>query len=598
MVCTVRLSNCSRFDAFGKCFIQAEEETKMLIRHMEKKNGKPAYRVVFEAVDDGMSSVVDEKAMTINSSSKAYRRTIHNRDENVLKNRFLEGQCPVAKKQGYGQVSVLFFPQEGNNIESIDGFEKVGNQGQRSWFYHKANDKINIGGASLELHSLVSAVDLFDKAKSHDIVCVASVCKDKDGLAEGFTIYFIELLNITPSDELPTDGSATQGEQGKEEQPKAQTDTSGSDAAAQQQQTAEAPKEQSSGSSEETKPNEKFVRRDRNGNMIPFRILNVRNEADGTVDTTGNGGGNTGNPTDASQSDNQTQTQNQTQAVPTDNTQPTEDDAEAVDFPSVFKSFIAGKFAEGFQNLTDKTHYPQLVGAASAVRFDKFPWLGRCTFAAGTNTTIDGAPCLNLSVLPWSHESQSSMEEAWSISRKTASATEIGDDLAKGMTKNAQKNGQQKTQSPQNTQASTAQGTTGNQLLDAASANGQNVMSSTQGTQSQPANQIQAQQSMGHSPTTEDPAQARQALQAVQQTDNKSYLKNLVSTISQKFGNSAGKDEFSHYEIFAKWRDAMFETDPKKSREMGFAPVSSKGELMTKYANLRTSKKSSQWILF
>ena len=150
----------------------------MLIRHMEKKNGKPAYRVVFEARDDGMSSVVDEKAMTINSSSKAYRRTIHNRDENVLKNRFLEGQCPVAKKQGYGQVSVLFFPQEGNNIESIDGFEKVGNQGQRSWFYHKANDKINIGGASLELHSLVSAADLFDKAKSHDIVCVASVCKD------------------------------------------------------------------------------------------------------------------------------------------------------------------------------------------------------------------------------------------------------------------------------------------------------------------------------------------------------------------------------------------------------------------------------------
>lgn len=572
----------------------------MLIRHMEKKNGKPAYRVVFEARDDGMSSVVDEKAMTINSSSKAYRRTIHNRDENVLKNRFLEGQCPVAKKQGYGQVSVLFFPQEGNNIESIDGFEKVGNQGQRSWFYHKANDKINIGGASLELHSLVSAADLFDKAKSHDIVCVASVCKDKDGLAEGFTIYFIELLNITPSEELPTDGSVTQGEQGKAEQPQgqAQTDTSGSDAAAQQQQTAEAPKEQSSGSSEETKPNEKFVRRDRNGNMIPFRILNVRNEADGTVDTTGNGGGNTGNPTDASQSDNQTQTQNQTQAVPTDNTQPTEDDAEAVDFPSVFKSFIAGKFAEGFQNLTDKTHYPQLVGAASAVRFDKFPWLGRCTFAAGTNTTIDGAPCLNLSVLPWSHEGQSSMEEAWSISRKTASATEIGDDLAKGMTKNAQQNGQQKTQSPQNTQASTAQGTTGNQLLDAASANGQNVMSSTQGTQSQPANQIQAQQSMGHSPTTEDPAQARQALQAVQQTDNKSYLKNLVSTISQKFGNSAGKDEFSHYEIFAKWRDAMFETDPKKSREMGFAPVSSKGELMTKYANLRTSKKSSQWILF
>lgn len=574
----------------------------MLIRHMEKKNGKPAYRVVFEAVDDGMSSVVDEKAMTINSSSKAYRRTIHNRDENVLKNRFLEGQCPVAKKQGYGQVSVLFFPQEGNNIESIDGFEKVGNQGQRSWFYHKANDKINIGGASLELHSLVSAVDLFDKAKSHDIVCVASVCKDKDGLAEGFTIYFIELLNITPSDELPTDGSATQGEQGKAEQPQgqAQTDTSGSDAAAQQQQTAEAPKEQSSGSSEETKPNEKFVRRDRNGNMIPFRILNVRNEADGTVDTTGNGGGNTGNTTDASQSDNPTQ--NQTQTAPTDNTQPTEDDAEAVDFTSVFKSFIAGKFAEGFQNLTDKTHYPQLVGAASAVRFDKFPWLGRCTFAAGTNTTIDGAPCLNLSVLPWSHEGQSSMEEAWSISRKTASATEIGDDLAKGMTKNAQQNGQQngqqKTQSQQNTQASTAQGTTGNQLLDAASANGQNVMSSTQGTQSQPANQIQAQQSMGHSPTTEDPAQARQALQAVQQTDNKSYLKNLVSTISQKFGNSAGKDEFSHYEIFAKWRDAMFETDPKKSREMGFAPVSSKGELMTKYANLRTSKKSSQWILF
>lgn len=596
MVCTVRLSNCSRFDAFGKCFIQAEEETKMLIRHMEKKNGKPAYRVVFEAVDDGMSSVVDEKAMTINSSSKAYRRTIHNRDENVLKNRFLEGQCPVAKKQGYGQVSVLFFPQEGNNIESIDGFEKVGNQGQRSWFYHKANDKINIGGASLELHSLVSAVDLFDKAKSHDIVCVASVCKDKDGLAEGFTTYFIELLNITPSDELPTDGSATQGEQGKAEQPETQTDTSGSDAAAQQQQTAETPKEQSSGSSEETKPNEKFVRRDHNGNMIPFRILNVRNEADGTVDTTGNGVGNTGNPTDASQSDNQTQSQ--TQAVPTDDTQPTEDDAEAVDFPSVFKSFIAGKFAEGFQNLTDKTHYPQLVGAASAVRFDKFPWLGRCTFAAGTNTTIDGAPCLNLSVLPWSHEGQSSMEEAWSISRKTASATEIGDDLAKGMTKNAQQNGQQKTQSPQNTQASTAQGTTGNQLLDAASANGQNVMSSTQGTQSQPANQIQAQQSMGHSPTTEDPAQARQALQAVQQTDNKSYLKNLVSTISQKFGNSAGKDEFSHYEIFAKWRDAMFETDPKKSREMGFAPVSSKGELMTKYANLRTSKKSSQWILF
>ena len=572
----------------------------MLIRHMEKKNGKPAYRVVFEARDDGMSSVVDEKAMTINSSSKAYRRTIHNRDENVLKNRFLEGQCPVAKKQGYGQVSVLFFPQEGNNIEIIDGFEKVGNQGQRSWFYHKANDKINIGGASLELHSLVSAVDLFDKAKSHDIVCVASVCKDKDGLAEGFTIYFIELLNITPSDDLPTDGSATQGEQGKAEQPQgqAQTDTSGSDAAAQQQQTAEAPKEQSSGSSEETKPNEKFVRRDRNGNMIPFRILNVRNEADGTVDTTGNGGGNTGNPTDASQSDNKTQTQNQTQAVPTDNTQPTEDDAEAVDFPSVFKSFIAGKFAEGFQNLTDKTHYPQLVGAASAVRFDKFPWLGRCTFAAGTNTTIDGAPCLNLSVLPWSHEGQSSMEEAWSISRKTASATEIGDDLAKGMTKNAQQNGQQKTQSPQNTQASTAQGTTGNQLLDAASANGQNVMSSTQGTQSQPANQIQAQQSMGHSPATEDPAQARQALQAVQQTDNKSYMKNLVSIISQKFGNSAGKDEFSHYEIFAKWRDAMFETDPKKSREMGFAPVSSKSELMTKYANLRTSKKSSQWVLF
>lgn len=572
----------------------------MLIRHMEKKNGKPAYRVVFEAVDDGMSSVVDEKAMTINSSSKAYRRTIHNRDENVLKNRFLEGQCPVAKKQGYGQVSVLFFPQEGNNIESIDGFEKVGNQGHRSWFYHQANDKINIGGASLGLHSLVNAVDLFDKAKSHDIVCVASVCKDKDGLAEGFTIYFIELLNITPSDELPTDGSATQGEQGKAKQPQgqAQTDTSGSDAAAQQQQTAEAPKEQSSGSSEETKPNEKFVRRDRNGNMIPFRILNVRNEADGTVDTTGNGGGNTGNPTDASQSDNQTQTQNQTQTVPADNTKPTEDAEETVDFPSVFKSFIAGKFAEGFQNLTDKTHYPQLVGAASAVRFDKFPWLGRCTFAAGTNTTIDGAPCLNLSVLPWSHESQSSMEEAWSISRKTASATEIGDDLAKGMTKNAQQNGQQKTQSPQNTQASTAQGTTGNQLLDAASANGQNVMSSTQGTQSQPANQIQAQQSMGHSPTTEDPAQARQALQAVQQTDNKSYLKNLVSTISQKFGNSAGKDEFSHYEIFAKWRDAMFETDPKKSREMGFAPVSSKGELMTKYANLRTSKKSSQWILF
>ena len=572
----------------------------MLIRHMEKKNGKPAYRVVFEARDDGMSSVVDEKAMTINSSSKAYRRTIHNRDENVLKNRFLEGQCPVAKKQGYGQVSVLFFPQEGNNIESIDGFEKVGNQGQRSWFYHKANDKINIGGASLELHSLVSAADLFDKAKSHDIVCVASVCKDKDGLAEGFTIYFIELLNITPSDELPKDGSATQGEQGKAEQPQgqAQTDTSGSDAAAQQQQTAEAPKEQSSGSSEETKPNEKFVRRDRNGNMIPFRILNVRNEADGTVDTTGNGGGNTGNTTDASQSDNQTQTQNQTQTAPTDDTQPTEDDAEAVDFPSVFKSFIAGKFAEGFQNLTDKTHYPQLVGAASAVRFDKFPWLGRCTFAAGTNTTIDGAPCLNLSVLPWSHEGQSSMEEAWSISRKTASATEIGDDLAKGMTKNAQQNGQQKTQTQQNTQASTTQGTTGNQLLDAASANGQNVMSSTQGTQSQPANQIQAQQSMGHSPTTEDPAQARQALQAVQQTDNKSYLKNLVSTISQKFGNSAGKDEFSHYEIFAKWRDAMFETDPKKSREMGFAPVSSKGELMTKYANLRTSKKSSQWILF
>jgi hypothetical protein len=566
---------------------------------MEKKNGKPAYRVVFEARDDGMSSVVDEKAMTINSSSKAYRRTIHNRDENVLKNRFLEGQCPVAKKQGYGQVSVIFFPQEGSNIESIEGFEKVGNQGQRSWFYHKANDKINIGGSSLELHSLISAVDLFDKAKSHDIVCVASVCKDKDGLAEGFTIYFIELLNITPSDVLPTDGSATQDEQGKAGQP--QTDTAGSDAAAQQQQPAEAPKEQSGGSSEETKPNEKFIRRDRYGNMIPFRILNVRNEADGTVDTTGNSGGNTGNATGSEQSNNQTQ--NQTQTVQADNTQPAENDAEAVNFPDVFKSFIAGKFAEGFQNLTDKTHYPQLVGAASAVRFDKFPWLGRCTFAAGTNTTIDGAPCLNLSVLPWSHESQSSMEEAWSISRKTASAAEIGDDLAKGMTKNAQQNGQQKTQAPQATQnqpASTtqAQGTTGNQLLDAASANGQNVMSSTQGTQTQPANQIQAQQSMGHSPTTEDPAQARQALQAVQQTDNKSYLKNLVSTISQKFGNSAGKDEFSHYEIFAKWRDAMFETDPKKSREMGFAPVSSKGELMTKYANLRTSKKSSQWILF
>lgn len=577
----------------------------MLIRHMEKKNGKPAYRVIFEARDDGMSSVVDEKAMTINSSSKAYRRTIHNRDENVLKNRFLEGQCPVAKKQGYGQVSVLFFPQEGSNIESIEGFEKVGNPGdKRSWFYHKANDKINIGGESLELHSLVSAVDLFDKAKTHDIVCIASVCKDKDGLAEGFTIYFIELLNITPPDVLPTDGSATQGEQGKSEQPQTQTDTAGSDAAAQQQQPSEAPKEQSSGSSEETKPNEKFIRRDRNGNMIPFRILNVRNEADGTVDTTGNGGGNTGNATGAEQSDNQTQTQNQTQTVPSDNTQPTENDAEAVNFPDVFKSFIAGKFAEGFQNLTDKTHYPQLVGAASAVRFDKFPWLGRCTFAAGTNTTIDGAPCLNLSVLPWSHESQSSMEEAWSISRKTASATEIGDDLAKGMTKNAQQNGQQKTQAPQATQnqpASTtqAQGTTGNQLLDAAAANGQNVTSQgTQQTTQQPANQIQAQQSMGHSPTTEDPAQARQALQAVQQTDNKSYLKNLVSTISQKFGNSAGKDEFSHYEIFARWRDAMFETDPKKSREMGFAPISSKGELMTKYANLRTSKKSSQWILF
>lgn len=579
----------------------------MLIRHMEKKNGKQAYHVMFEAdyrygrsnSDDGMSPTVDEKDMTINSSSKSYRRTIHNKDENILKNRFLEGQCPVAKK-GYGQVSVIYFPKD--DIEGIDGFEKIGNQGERSWFYHKANDKINIGGESIELHSIINAVDLFNKASSHDIVCVASVCKDKDGFAEGFTFYFIELLNITPPDELPKDGSATQGEQSAQ-QPQ---DTSNADAAAQQQ--AEEPKEQASnngesgeGDKKENKPNEQFIRRDRNGNMIPYRIINVRNEADGSVDTTGNGSGNSDSGGEQKTDNDNTQTDAQQQ----DNTEQKED-AEAVNFPEVFKSFIAGNFAKGFQDLIDKTHYPQLVGAASAVRFDKFPWLGRCTFAAGTNTTVDGSPCLNLSVLPWNHESQSSMEEAWSVSRKTASASEIGDDLAKDMTKNAEQGNQQKTQTQssqqQQQQPQGQQGTTGNQLLDAAAANGQNVTAqTTQGTQQttqQPANQIQAQQSMGHSPTTEDPAQARQALQAVQKTDGQSYLKNLVKVISSKFGNSAGKDELAHYEIFAKWRDAMFETDPKKSREMGFAPISSKGELMTKYANLRTSKKSSQWILF
>lgn len=511
----------------------------MILHRTNKMNKRSVTEARFGT--DENDSTLDLNKLSLKSKS-FYRRTKPCIDESRLKTvekLFREGLCDVAKQKG--QVYVEFPATAGGGIK---GFEEKTVNGKTRLISTQTNPVKFVGGDSNTFYDMINRDPL-----DGSVVIVGTACYDSKGYAEGATIYVLQILEVA---------SVTQVDDNKPEEPAQQNQQSQStqdDALA-----AQKPAEQTG---EDGKKKESFVRRDAKGNMIPFKILRAY-EAD-----------------------------DDKQKADAENT---ESKSLAEMFAEAAPLFLKGQFTQGMTALSGSNYQAKLIASMSAVRTDKLPWLGRCTFSVGTNQTTDGIPCINMVIIPWNHESQSSKDDAWSALRPLANAAEIDDELAKSLGKSMKEQPSNSTQTTATQSMSQGtQGSTGNELLDAATANGQDVVANTQG---QPANQIQAQQQMGHSPEAEDPSQVRTQLQQMQTSDKASYAKVLVNQIKSIFGNSAGTDNMTSYRVFEEWRDVIFSTDADVCKKNGLKPVKSQNDLVAKYTSFRTSTNASAFVLY
>lgn len=511
-----------------------------MILHRTNKMNKRSVSEARLGTDEN-DSTIDLNKLSLKSKS-FYRRTKPCIDESRLKTvekLFREGLCDVAKQKG--QVYVEFPATAGDGIK---GFEAKTVNGKTRLISTQTNPVKFVGGDSNTFYDMINRDPLDDS-----VVIVGTACYDSKGYAEGATVYVLQILEVA---------AVNQVDDNKPEEPAQQNQQAQStqdDALA-----AQKPAEQTG---EDGKKKESFVRRDAAGNMIPFKILRAY-EADDDKQKT-----------DAENTESKSLTEMFEEAAP---------------------FFLKGQFTQGMTALSGSNYQAKLIASMSAVRTDKLPWLGRCTFSVGTNQTTDGIPCINMVIIPWNHEAQSSKDDAWSALRPLASAAELDDELAKSLGKSMK-------EQPSNSKPTTAtqptsqgtQGSTGNELLDAATANGQDVVAKTQ---EQPANQIQAQQQMGHSPETEDPSQVRTQLQQMQTSDKASYAKVLVNQIKSIFGNSAGTDNMTSYRVFEKWRDVIFSTDADVCKKNGLQPMKSQNDIVAKYTSFRTSTNASAFVLY
>lgn len=524
----------------------------MILFSKNKSNLTTANRTFTEARGDGGSeSTLELNKLSLKSKS-FYRRTKPCIEESRLKTvekLFREGLCDVAKQQG--QIYVEFPASAG---ESLKGFEAKTANGQTRLISTQTNPVKFVGGDSNTFYDMINR-DAFDDS----VIVVGTACYDSKGYAEGATIYLLQILEVASVNQVDDNKPDEEPKQAQ------QTQSTQDDALAAQAQASKGSDNATAntGNTGEDGKKESFVRRDKNGNMIPFKILRAY-EADG---------------------DNQSANSN---------TSETESDSKSLleMFEEAAPLFLKGQFTQGMTALSGSNYQAKLVASMSTVRTDKLPWLGRCTFSVGTNQTTDGIPCINMVIIPWNHESQSSKDDAWSALRPLANAAELDDSLAKSIGKSMNDNAggsgtQQATQQ-------TTQGTTGNALLDAATANGQDVVAKAQ----PPANQIQAQQQMGHSPETEDPSQVRTQLQQMQTSDKASYAKVLVNQIKSIFGNSAGTDNMTSYRVFEKWRDVIFSTDADVCKKNGLQQMKSQSDIVAKYTSFRTSTNASAFVLY
>ena len=518
----------------------------MILFSKNKSNLITTNRTFTEARGDSDSeSTLELNRLSLKSKS-FYRRTKPCIEESRLKTvekLFREGLCDVAKQKG--QVYVEFPATAG---EEIKGFEAKTVNGKTRLISTQTNPVKFVGGDSNTFYDMINR-DAFDDS----VIVVGTACYDSKGYAEGATIYLLQILEVASVNQVDDDKP---NEEPKQTQ---QAQSTQDDALAAQAQASKGSDNTTANTGEDGKK-ESFVRRDKNGNMIPFKILRAY-EADG---------------------DNQNANSN---------TSETEGDSKSLleMFEEAAPLFLKGQFTQGMTALSGSNYQAKLIASMSAVRTDKLPWLGRCTFSVGTNQTTDGIPCINMVIIPWNHESQSSKDDAWSALRPLANAAELDDALAKSLGK-SMKNTSGGTQATK----PTTQGTTGNALLDAATANGQDVVANAQ----QPANQIQAQQQMGHSPETEDPSQVRTQLQQMQTSDKASYAKVLVNQIKSIFGNSAGTDNMTSYRVFEKWRDVIFSTDADVCKENGLQQMKSQSDIVAKYTSFRTSTNASAFVLY
>lgn len=530
----------------------------MMLSRKNKSNMTITNRTFTEAREDRL----ELNKLSLKSKS-FYRRTKPCIEESRLKTverLFRDGLCDVAKQQG--QVYVEFPATAG---ETLKGFEAKTSNGQTRLISTQTNPVKFVGGGSNTFYDMINR-DAFDDS----VIVVGTACYDSKGYAEGATIYLLQILEVASVNQVddnkpnedPKQTQQAQGTQADALAAQAQA-SQGSDNATSSTGNATSSTgnaTSSTGNTGEDGKKESFVRRDKNGNMIPFKILRSY-EADGNNQNANS------------------------------NTSETESDAKSLFemFEEAAPLFLRGQFTQGMTALSGSNYQAKLVASMSAVRTDKLPWLGRCTFSVGTNQTTDGIPCINMVIIPWNHESQSSKDDAWSALRPLANAAELDDSLAKSLGKTMKD-----TSGGTGTPKATAQGTTGNALLDAATAKGQDVVANAQ----TPTNQIQAQQQMGHSPGTEDPSQVRTQLQQMQTKDKASYAKVLVNQIKSIFGNSAGTDNMTSYRVFEKWRDVIFSTDADVCKENGLQQMRSQSDIVAKYTSFRTSTNASAFVLY
>lgn len=498
----------------------------------------------------GSANTRQEEPRLVQSS--AYKRVKGNRDSiEKISALFRSGPCDVAKDSAHGYVYCEFpvipgVTDYGNDtaIDEENGVVRYTKNG---------NENIKIGGKTFTIRSII------DQKRSSSLVKVASVCIDDTGSAEGMTVYYIQIENLSGID----DATAEIGK-----------GSSGGDVAA-QAAASSAASLQDSGDKGGTgdKKESRLVKRDRYGRMMPVRIigngLSKRYEAEGEPDA------------DAVKSEAEKMLERYRIAA---------------------DAFLEKKFQEGLTALTSDEETATLYSANTLVRADTMPWLGRCTFGLAMHRDENtGQDCVTLSVLPWNHQDKSPETDSWDIMRPVLALKDMPENVIDDALKGADKASVDKAIA-QLTQGSNApeNGTT-----DKDNTPEPNPLLAAAQPQQNPVSQLAVQAKVGHSPAEPKrieiddmtPQQKAAVVSQITKTSKVHVGQMLLNNIVTKLRNAAGRDSLQDYKLFCQIRDMIMSETKEEAMQNGFAYMS-KAEVVNKYTEFRTQKTSAQWILF